>query len=39
MEAHQQKYLHYEEAGDIVRIDFFYNTFEELVNVIIERAN
>jgi len=39
MEAHQQKYLHYEEVGDIVRIDFFYNTFEELVNVIIERAN
>jgi len=39
MEAHQQKYLHYEEVGDIVRIDFFYNTFEELVNVNIERAN
>ena len=39
MEAHQQKYLHYEEVGDIVRIDFFYNTFEELVNVIIKRAN
>jgi hypothetical protein len=39
MEAHQQKYLHYEEVGNIVRIDFFYNTFEELVNVIIERAN
>ena len=39
MEAHQQKYLHYEEVGDIVRIDFFYNTFEELVNVIIERTN
>ena len=39
MEAHQQKYLRYEEVGDIVRIDFFYNTFEELVNVIIERAN
>ena len=29
MEAHQQKYLHYEEVGDIVRIDFFYKTFEE----------
>jgi len=39
MEAHQQKYLHYKEVGDIVRIDFFYNTFEELVNVIIKRAN
>ena len=39
MEAHQQKYLHYEEVGDIFRIDFPYNTFEELVNVIIERAN
>ena len=39
MEAHQQKYLRFEEAGDVVRIDFLYGSFEELTDAIIERAN
>jgi hypothetical protein len=39
LEAHQQKYLHYEEGGDVVRIDFPYKSFEELIDVIIERSN
>ena len=39
LEAHQQKYLHYEEGGDVVRIDLPYKSFEELIDVIIERAN
>ncbi len=39
METHQQKYLHYEEIGDLVRLDFFNDSFEEIVNVVIERAD
>jgi len=39
LEAHQDKYLTYEQLGDIVRITFFEKTFEEAVNVIIARSN
>jgi len=38
MEAHQEKYLRYEQIGEIVRVDFFQNTFEEIVDVIIKRS-
>lgn len=39
MEAHQDKYLLYEQLGDIKRISFFEKTFEEVINVIIRRAS
>ena len=39
MEAHQEKYLRYEQIGEIIRIEFFQDTFEEIVNVIIERGS
>jgi len=38
MEAHQEKYLRYEQFGEIVRIEFFQNTFKEIVDVIIKRS-
>ncbi len=38
MEAHQDKYLRYEQVGEIVRVEFFQNAFEEVVNAIIERS-
>lgn len=37
-EAHLNKYLYYEETGSIVNINFKENTFEEVVNVIVERT-
>jgi len=37
-EAHLNKYLYYEETGSIVNINFKENTFEEVVDVIIERT-
>lgn len=37
-EAHLNKYLYYEETGSIVNINFKENTFEEVVNVVIERT-
>ena len=39
MEAHQQKYLQFEQMGDVVRVDFPYKSFEELIDVIIKRAD
>jgi len=39
MEAHEEKYLRYEQIGDIIRIEFFQDTFEEIVNVIVERSS
>lgn len=39
MEAHQDKYLTYEQLGSVRRINFFEKTFEEAVNVIINRAS
>jgi len=38
VEAHMQKLLWYEELGNIFKIDFKEQTFEEVANVIIERT-
>ncbi len=38
MELHQEKYLRYEQIGEIVRLEFFQNTPGEIVDVIIKRS-
>lgn len=38
LEAHQQKYLWYEEISNIFKVSFFEHSFEEVVNVIIKRT-
>ena len=38
MEAHALKYLRFEQLGNLIRIDFFENNFEEAVDVVIARS-
>lgn len=38
MEVHALKYLRFEQLGNLIRIDFFENNFEEAVDVVITRS-
>ena len=39
MEAHALKYLRFEQLGNLTRIDFYENKFEEAIDVVISRSS